>query len=246
MEKTSMKAKLGEELWEAIENYARSAVVLYGVVTIRELEELIYRYRPECKILSDDLVAALEEIAKKEDANFFLMGHQICHFEFQCGADTMDVVDTFLEDRAGKPRWYPEDEQELFEYNDDGICLAFEEAVAFAEFAERHGLPNENERLKFLFDLVFMHQQSVPTTKMIAKATGSLKLVTEADQKKFNTLFMAFLNTMPLRVNNGWSAEELFEKDSASAAEAKKEIGRNDPCPCGSGKKYKKCCGRDL
>ena len=25
-----------------------------------------------------------------------------------------------------------------------------------------------------------------------------------------------------------------------------KKIGRNDPCPCGSGKKYKKCCGRDL
>jgi len=27
---------------------------------------------------------------------------------------------------------------------------------------------------------------------------------------------------------------------------AKKEIGRNDPCPCGSGNKYKKCClGKD-
>jgi len=24
------------------------------------------------------------------------------------------------------------------------------------------------------------------------------------------------------------------------------EVGRNDPCPCGSGKKYKKCCGRNL
>ncbi len=24
------------------------------------------------------------------------------------------------------------------------------------------------------------------------------------------------------------------------------KVGRNDPCPCGSGKKYKKCCGRDL
>ena len=22
------------------------------------------------------------------------------------------------------------------------------------------------------------------------------------------------------------------------------DVGRNDPCPCGSGKKYKKCCGR--
>ncbi len=26
---------------------------------------------------------------------------------------------------------------------------------------------------------------------------------------------------------------------------AGKKIGRNDPCPCGSGKKYKKCCGRN-
>ena len=26
---------------------------------------------------------------------------------------------------------------------------------------------------------------------------------------------------------------------------AEKNVGRNDPCPCGSGKKYKNCCGRD-
>ena len=23
------------------------------------------------------------------------------------------------------------------------------------------------------------------------------------------------------------------------------KIGRNDPCPCGSGKKYKNCCGKN-
>ena len=23
-----------------------------------------------------------------------------------------------------------------------------------------------------------------------------------------------------------------------------KKVGRNEPCPCGSGKKYKKCCGK--
>ncbi|MCB1236940.1 MAG: SEC-C domain-containing protein, partial [Verrucomicrobiae bacterium] len=23
------------------------------------------------------------------------------------------------------------------------------------------------------------------------------------------------------------------------------KVGRNDPCPCGSGKKYKACCGRN-
>ncbi|MEA3322812.1 MAG: SEC-C metal-binding domain-containing protein [Patescibacteria group bacterium] len=30
-----------------------------------------------------------------------------------------------------------------------------------------------------------------------------------------------------------------FEKPLKS----EKTVGRNDPCPCGSGKKYKKCCG---
>lgn len=28
-----------------------------------------------------------------------------------------------------------------------------------------------------------------------------------------------------------------------SVRKDKHKVGRNDPCPCGSGKKYKKCCG---
>lgn len=43
-----------------------------------------------------------------------------------------------------------------------------------------------------------------------------------------------------------------FAKKDVFAEEEKKnqpikteKVGRNDPCPCGSGKKYKKCCGRE-
>ncbi|WP_394129617.1 PBPRA1643 family SWIM/SEC-C metal-binding motif protein [Shewanella maritima] len=35
--------------------------------------------------------------------------------------------------------------------------------------------------------------------------------------------------------------EAIINKPKAVTAEAK--INRNDPCTCGSGKKYKKCCG---
>ncbi len=36
----------------------------------------------------------------------------------------------------------------------------------------------------------------------------------------------------------------FFADDDEQAAEAaSSKVGRNDPCPCGSGKKYKKCCG---
>ena len=33
------------------------------------------------------------------------------------------------------------------------------------------------------------------------------------------------------------------QKNSKTVHNPDKNIGRNDPCPCGSGKKYKKCCG---
>ncbi len=39
--------------------------------------------------------------------------------------------------------------------------------------------------------------------------------------------------------------KELYKQQKSSTTIVKgKKIGRNDPCPCGSGKKYKFCCGR--
>ncbi|MFR1639437.1 MAG: SEC-C metal-binding domain-containing protein [Eggerthellaceae bacterium] len=49
--------------------------------------------------------------------------------------------------------------------------------------------------------------------------------------------------------NNGWSPQELLERMAGkkvfyNEGRGVMKVGRNDPCPCGSGKKYKKCCGR--
>ena len=41
--------------------------------------------------------------------------------------------------------------------------------------------------------------------------------------------------------------KELYKTQKASGTIVKgPKIGRNDPCPCGSGKKYKKCCGKNI
>jgi uncharacterized protein YecA (UPF0149 family) len=47
------------------------------------------------------------------------------------------------------------------------------------------------------------------------------------------------------------NAYEYFRKereddlggDAPEPRRSSPKVGRNDPCPCGSGKKYKKCCG---
>ena len=56
-------------------------------------------------------------------------------------------------------------------------------------------------------------------------------------------------NTLPLWELNGWSATEQIEMVTGQKLFVDDfgrplKIGRNDPCPCGSGMKYKKCCGR--
>lgn len=38
-------------------------------------------------------------------------------------------------------------------------------------------------------------------------------------------------------IHDSWAATKTVTNEH--------KIGRNDPCPCGSGKKYKKCCGKN-
>jgi preprotein translocase subunit SecA len=51
-----------------------------------------------------------------------------------------------------------------------------------------------------------------------------------------------------------WSSQQAMREAAMEAAsgesrpepiKAQPKVGRNDPCPCGSGKKYKKCCGQN-
>lgn len=60
---------------------------------------------------------------------------------------------------------------------------------------------------------------------------------------------MNMVNDLPIWENNGCSPREVMERDTGQKMFFNEDgspmkVGRNDPCPCGSGKKYKKCCGQ--
>ena len=59
-------------------------------------------------------------------------------------------------------------------------------------------------------------------------------------------LLVELSNHTRLWSNNGHTPSELAGRPPVvgRADHKSKKIGRNDPCPCGSGKKYKRCCGR--
>jgi preprotein translocase subunit SecA len=47
----------------------------------------------------------------------------------------------------------------------------------------------------------------------------------------------------PERVERSSATTQILQK-KAKEANQKKKVGRNDLCPCGSGRKYKHCCGK--
>jgi len=46
------------------------------------------------------------------------------------------------------------------------------------------------------------------------------------------------------RVEGAWYYVDGDFVSPETVKHASPKVGRNDPCPCGSGKKFKKCCGR--
>lgn len=77
------------------------------------------------------------------------------------------------------------------------------------------------------------------------KNPAVVSVQTKARAKELETVF----------AENGWAHTIQVEADTpeniadlelllnpATTRIAEKKVGRNAPCPCGSGKKYKKCC----
>ncbi|MGH8021636.1 MAG: YchJ family protein [Opitutaceae bacterium] len=46
-----------------------------------------------------------------------------------------------------------------------------------------------------------------------------------------------------VRVEGKWHYAGMLATKGETVRRETPKIGRNDPCPCGSGKKYKRCCG---
>ena len=78
---------------------------------------------------------------------------------------------------------------------------------------------------------VCLHQSKVSeeqtNTANLAKATDMIKRIIAQRQAEAQSANSSDTKRQPVRVDKS------------------QKVGRNDPCPCGSGKKYKNCCGRN-
>jgi uncharacterized protein len=90
--------------------------------------------------------------------------------------------------------------------------------------------------------MLALHQISEGTTELTEDAIGAL-------DEQAPALIPTLVETL-----NGWTKSRRRSSSSSSSSSAvpanrnampagRGKVGRNDPCPCGSGRKYKRCCG---
>ena len=105
--------------------------------------------------------------------------------------------------------------------------------------------------VEFVMGFVDGINESLKNSYDLEKVDENTELVFDIDLENlyFNMLDAKadYLYTLP-QWDGIFSQEKRAEieknyKDSKIVRNENK-IGRNDPCPCGSGKKYKKCCGK--
>ena len=67
---------------------------------------------------------------------------------------------------------------------------------------------------------------------------------TGCEDKKVEDSFIPVENTTEVFTQKDKGQQEE-KRETQKTIKKEVKIGRNDPCPCGSGKKYKKCCGKN-
>lgn len=147
---------------------------------------------------------------------------------------------------------------EIFDYYRENLASEPNNPFYLLGFANVRASMDRYNAARPLYELVLKIEPGQPEAalklaefyKIQEKPTMALKLLeeslshrstwnfyrTQGDKTQFLKLFVSFYNSI---------LPDDREKISLEAISSIKKIGRNDVCPCGSNKKYKKCCLSD-
>lgn len=150
----------------------------------------------------------------------------------------------------GDTPYYVPTREEIEELYERGCLLSREAHSKLQEYiSEAFRMDPDEAGMKVheLYEAVNNHVR-------VNDAVESLGLEFPSDEAevKLIELFMEMSRECRVRDNRGHDSFEMAALMALRSAGGKRKeapvkrvkVGRNDPCPCGSGKKYKNCCGR--
>lgn len=237
-------------------DYVISLTHLYGLVHKDKVVE-IYNMQNEDQIEAIDTVrlrAGDIEINFSElDKNFVEV------FNDYFVAESILEFDNFQEQlskRKGKPFYIPQ-QGELLKYKEETYFEVTKEYKKLLNYITKNLVGGDEFKAEMICeDVQGICQFSFSVQNIFDVFNNrNISFESEGQVSEVMQLVMELANNTRLWENNGHTPNEIFEKYekpnlrplpkepfSFDKPEPSVKIGRNDPCSCGSGKKYKKCC----
>ena len=227
----------------------RGLLYYYGTIPIEEFLNLVEKYTP---IRQDYLAFNLVIF----DAREYYQEVKIDRY----GYSYWEVVDplTILEEQASRKTisYYPFSKEQLLEAGEMNFVerpKGYSQLISI--LTQEYRMPKQ-EAIELVEDCIIQVKLGYLPSQILPMFQSELTFESlEALQKLMDVLFLLMNNTREWFLK-GYTPIELSgkEKRISQPSSNKKgkvihfptsqKIGRNDPCPCGSGEKYKKCCGK--
>ncbi len=246
-----------------LRKYFNAMANLYGTISLQKAFEIISNQSPS--LVTADEFLAFAEIARHEDEQYYILSSEEILYEAIAEDDNVwereivsniffevDGIDLYIQTKLrqqGKPYYIPK-EAELLKYEDPFYCECIPEVDAMWNFIDNtFDLDSiEGEILLWIFVFEVRYHTNGMSRIMEYIDDNGLVFPSEEDCLEFIKLYQDLNNHMQMPGNRGYAPIELTKVNAGNTTSSVKKqhakVGRNDPCPCGSGKKYKKCCGR--
>lgn len=225
--------------------YAQAAVNLYGIIPIDELTEL-FNGQNERKTTEDELFSTLLRHIHKESVYCFWEEYLV-HMDFE--EDDFNGVAALEDAIRGKKRYIPPKE-EFLQYADYDYYEQTPQVEKLEGFILEHLTQDRMEAMEIADEIVLtcMAEARMKDVMGVFEEHGIVFQGKEQVERLMPILTDVW-NNVRIWSNKGHTPNEMTDNFGRPVLRvlpgAGKKPGRNDPCPCGSGKKYKKCCGRN-
>ena len=226
--------------------FAVAAINLYGVISQEDFVAL-YNSHYERQTNIDEMFSVLVQQVYAE-IGFCFWEEYIVDDEFE--EDDFRGVKRLLADRKNKPRYSPPFE-EFIQYADWNYYEFTPQMAALQRHLAKF-ISKPLEMLKLL-DEIHDYCQAEARPQIYFDLLESAGICF-AGIDQVNEMFQLIIdvqNNTRLWYNHGHTPNELSRYGNpkiipfpAGRSVSAMKAGRNDPCPCGSGKKFKNCCGK--
>lgn len=228
---------------ELLLKYIISCTNLYGVVPFYKIVK-IYNLQNRPSVSKRNLYAIISDshyASVLKEKNIIVENGRFIHETLK----SYNLLEPLEQVAIGKPYYIPEKE-ELLRYEDETYYEKTKYQLQLANLIERD-FKGQVSAQKEIDNLVGKLQIVNVNFNFVVKNFMERFVFEYRSQiNEYTKLIMEIANTTRLWENRGFTPKELFElsKPRQSKVLVGGKVGRNEPCPCGSGKKYKKCCGR--